>query len=133
MLFATLAAAALPGFPTPDYILPTAPFFSVDHDTIACTDGPLPPSAPPTDGVHQRGMPLSHLQHSNELCVTATPQHRMMLGDVNGSNTVDGDDIAGFVRVILNASIAGDNAACAEYCLGSIAANTDAFANALVN
>jgi hypothetical protein len=139
LLFATPDCAAVPGFPTPDYILNAAPFFSVVNDTIACTGWPnfvYAAGGLPTDGVHSRnvGGVITCNTPTNYAGTTATLNIGCtMLGDVDGSGTVDGGDIAGYVRVVLNASIAGDNAACAEYCLGSVAANTDAFANALVN
>jgi len=140
-LLATLDCAALPGFPTPDRILNAAPFFSVVNDTLTAPGWPpnfvYTAGQLPTDGVHSRnviGPVIACNTPTNYAGATITLNLGCsMLGDVNGSGTVDGEDIAGYVRVILNTPDVGDNAACAEYCLGSIAANTDAFVNVLVN
>lgn len=140
-LLATPACAALSGFPTPDRILNAAPFFSIVNDTITASGWPpamtYAAGQLPTDGVHSRnviGTVIACNTPTNFAGATITLNLGCsMLGDVNGSGGVDGDDIAGYVRVILNTPDVGDNAACAEYCLGSIAANTDAFVNALVN
>jgi hypothetical protein len=51
-----------------------------------------------------------------------------LLGDVNGSANVNGDDVAGFVRVKLGNPIGGDNPACANYNTGTLAGDVAAFA-----
>lgn len=139
LLFATPAAAALPGFPTPNYILPAAPFFSTVNDTVTATGwGSFVYAAGglPTDGVHSLG-PLgviACMTPRNYAGATATLNLGCtMLGDVNGDGFVDGGDVGGFVRSSIGVPVFGDNAACAEYCLGSVAANTAAFVNDLLN
>jgi hypothetical protein len=57
LLFATPAFAALPGAPTPDYIIPagSVPFFATTGDILACTGWPsmiIAPGQLPTDGIH---------------------------------------------------------------------------------
>lgn len=57
LLFATAAFAALPGAPTPDYIIPAGsiPFFSTANDTLACSGWPsmiIGAGQLPTDGIH---------------------------------------------------------------------------------
>jgi hypothetical protein len=49
-----------------------------------------------------------------------------LLGDMNGDGSVDGGDIAGFVRVKLGSPGGGDIAACANYG-GSLEEDTAAF------
>lgn len=139
LLFATPACAALPGFPTPDYTLNAAPFFSVVNDTIACTGWPnfvYGSGGLPTDGVHSRnaGGIITCNTPKNYAGVTATLNIGCTTpGDVDGSGILDGNDIAGFVRVSLGSPIGGDNAACAEYCTGSLSSNVDAFVTDLLN
>jgi hypothetical protein len=138
LLFATQAFADLPGAPTPDYILPPGPFFSLDHDTIACTGWPnfvFASGGLPLDGVHSRntGGVIACNSPTNYAGQTATLNIGCALqGDMDGSGVVDGDDVEAFVRATLNASLPGDNAACAEYCLGGVAAHTAAFVDDLL-
>ena len=48
-------------------------------------------------------------------------------GDVNDDGVRDGLDIAGFVRVKLNAALPGDNPACANYGTGTVPGDTALF------
>lgn len=141
LLFATPACAALPGFPTPNYVLPAGqvPFFNVVADTVAASGwGSFTYSAGglPTDGVHSRGpggaiacaTPRNYAGTQITLNIGCTTP-----GDVNGSGLLDADDIAGFVRVKLGAPIGGDNVACAEYCTGSVASEVNAFVFDILN
>jgi hypothetical protein len=142
-LIATPDCAALPGFPAPDRILPAAsvPFFSVVNDTISVPGWPpnmvYAAGQLPTDGVHSRnviGPVIACNTPTNYAGATITLNLGCsVMGDVDGSGILDGNDVAAYVRVILNTPILGDNAACAEYCLGTVEANTDAFVNALVS
>jgi hypothetical protein len=141
LLFATPAAAALPGMPTPNYIFPagSVPFFSINGDSISYTpfdtftfSGALLPK----DGVHSLNRNLSVGCNSPRNFAGQTGSINVgctVPGDVNGSGALDGADIAGFVRVILGAPAVGDNAACAEYCMGSVALNIAALVNDLLN
>lgn len=141
LLFATPDCAALPGFPTPNYILNAAPFFSVVNDTVSGSGWPpamtYAAGGLPTDGVHSRnviGPVIACNTPTNYAGATTTLNLGCStLGDVNGSGVLDGGDIAAYVRVITNSATVGDNAACAEYCLGSIDANTAAFVTDMVN
>ena len=134
MLFATPAFAALPGVPTPDYILPagSVPFFSINGDTVSYVPyGTMTfgSGALPIDGVNSlnAGGVIAAASPRNYAGTTASINLCPLRGDMDGSGAVDGGDIAGFVRVILGAAQAGDRATCAEYCTGSIAGNVAAF------
>jgi hypothetical protein len=141
LLIATPAFAALPGAPTPDYVLPlsSVPFFSTTGDTILYTGldtftfgaGILP-----TDGVHA-------LRRSDSAIVCNSPANYAqvegfvnvdcdMQGDVDGSGAVDGGDVSAFLRVVLGNPDVGDNAACAEYCEATLAASIVAFVDDLL-
>ncbi len=49
------------------------------------------------------------------------------LGDVDGSTTVDGNDVAGFVRIKLGNPAPGDNELCADYGTGTLEDDVAAF------
>lgn len=133
LLFATPDFAALPGAPAPDYVFPvgSVPFFSTGGDTIRYTPwdtlniGPVP-----TDGVNSLNRDMStgcntptnfdgQTGSVNVGCTT--------LGDVDGSGSVNGGDIPGFIRALIGSPEASDNTACAEYCLGNVADTVNAF------
>lgn len=56
-----------------------------------------------------------------------------LIGDVSGDGAVNGDDVAGFVRVKLGAPSAGDRENCAAYGTGSAAGDAAAFAADLLD
>jgi hypothetical protein len=144
LLFATPAYAALPGVPAPNYIFPSTsvPFFSTTNaetiaytpwDTISFAAGALP-----TDGVHSLNrvggtLVVGCATPKNYAGVTMTLNLACsMAGDVDGNGSVDGRDIAGFVRAKLGTPDGGDNAACAEYCTGTLNGDVTAFVNDLL-
>lgn len=51
----------------------------------------------------------------------------LLPGDVDGSTTVNGADIAGFVRVKLGNPDAADNETCADYGTGTFEGDVAAF------
>lgn len=61
------------------------------------------------------------------------PQPCTLLGDINGDSVVDGQDIAGYVRVKMGTPDGGDNASCADYGNGNLDDDTNDFINDLVN
>ncbi len=135
LLIATPAFAALPGVPTPNYVIPvgSVPFFSTSGDTVAYSiyhsltfaAGQLP-----TDGVHSLEAGLATPCNTPTNFAGATTTINLACGtkgDINGNTLVDGDDIAGFVRVVSGAPAGGDNVMCAEYCTGSVVGNIAAF------
>jgi len=139
LLIATPAFAALPGAPTPDYVLPagSVPFFSTAGDTLNYV--PYDPSfvfgAVPTDGVHALARngsvvcnsPENYAQQAGFVNVNCSLQ-----GDVDGSGSIDGGDVAAFLRVVTGNADVGDNAACAEYCEDTLAATVAAFVSDLL-
>jgi len=140
LLFATPAFAATPGVPTPDYVFPagSVPFFSAGGDTIGYTPYDLWTfgALVPTDGVNSlnRNLTTGCNTPMNYAGQTATINFGCgTLGDVDGSGTVDGGDIAGFIRTITGNPELGDQEACAEYCLGSVADTVDAFVADVLN
>ncbi len=144
LLFATPAAAALPGMPTPDYIITDAapdqvPFFrtttaesmtyGAPYDTLSWTAGALP-----LDGFRSLNDGLivacntprnyaGAIGHVNVNCPT--------LGDVNNDGTLDGLDVADFVQAKLGQPV--PNSACAEYCTGSLNGDIIAFVSDLLS
>lgn len=139
LLFATPAFAALPGAPTPDGTFPAnfAPFFNKNGDGVSYVGfdtfnfGPVP-----TDGLHslQRDLTTPCNSPTNYAGVTGTVNLNCSLrGDVNNSGIRDGDDISAFVRVKLGAPVGGDNAACAEYCTGTLDGDIQGFVNDLLS
>ncbi len=140
VLIATPACAALPGMPTPDYVLPAGlvPFITLAGDSISyvpfntLTFGA---GALPTDGVHSLNAnlttgcnsPTNYAGQSGSVNVSCP-----LKGDVDGSGARDGHDVAAFARVAAGTPIAGDNAMCAEYCTGTLAGNITAFVNDLL-
>jgi hypothetical protein len=138
--FATLFAA-LPGSPTPNYIIPpgSVPFVRViGGDTITYVPYHslvIPNGALPTDGVK------SYYMNGTTSC--NTPKNYAGLGgtinagctlqgDVNNDSKVDGDDVGAFVRAKMSLSLVGESPACAEYCTGSLATDITAFVNDLL-
>ncbi len=144
LLFATPAAAALPGFPTPNYIFSdvapddevpffrttTAEFIEYDPwDTLSWGAGALP-----LDGIHSL--------NGNGVVVCSSPTNYAgvtgsvnlncpMLGDVNDDGAVDGLDVHDFVQAKLGGVV--PNAACAEYCTGSLNGDIIAFVDDLLS
>ena len=140
ILIATPAFAELPGVPTPDYVLPAGmvPFFALAGDSVAyfpystLTFGA---GALPTDGVHSLNLNLTTGCNSPTNYAGATGHINLacpLKGDVDGNVVLDGLDIAGFVRVLTGTPLPSDNAACTEYCTGSVAGNVTAFVNDLL-
>ncbi|MCB9852295.1 MAG: hypothetical protein H6819_04305 [Phycisphaerales bacterium] len=141
LLIATPAFAALPGAPTPDYVLPagSVPFFSPAGDSVRYV--PLDTftfgaGVVPTDGI------LSLNRDGSVGC--NTPENYAgdvgfvnlgctLQGDVDGSGAVDGGDVAAFVRVILGSPEVTDSPACAEYCDDTLAGTILAFVSDLLN
>jgi len=140
VLIATPAFAALPSAPTPDYILPalTVPFFSTGGDTIRYVPWDtfvFGAGALPTDGVNSLNRDLSTGCNTPTNYAGQTGQVNVgctLLGDVDGSGTVDGNDVAAFVRAKLGTQLAGDAPACAEYCTGTFAGDIAAFVATLL-
>lgn len=56
----------------------------------------------------------------------------LLRGDVNQDETLNADDIAGFVRAKLGVPALGDEPACADYETGDLATDTDAFVEDLL-
>lgn len=140
ILIATPAFAALPGAPTPDYILPpgSVPFFAtggdsvryVPYDTYTFGAGIVP-----TDGVqslNRDGSVGCNTPENYAGVVGFVNAGCGTPGDVDGSGAVDGADVAGFVRVITGNPDVGDNAACAEYCEETLADTILAFVGDLL-
>ncbi|GJQ25135.1 MAG: hypothetical protein HBSAPP02_01670 [Phycisphaerae bacterium] len=138
LLIATPDCAALPGFPTPNYIIPagSVPFFNTGGDFVKyAVYDTLTFASVPTDGVHSLNAGLVVACNTPTNFAGATGSINLgcsMLGDVNGSGGLDGGDIAGFVRVKTGTPIGGDNVACAEYCTGTLAGDIAAFVNDLL-
>lgn len=57
----------------------------------------------------------------------------VLLGDVNQDDSLNADDIAGFVRAKLGAPLPEDEPACADYETGSLELDTAAFVDDLLN
>jgi hypothetical protein len=141
ILIATPAFAALPGAPTPDYILPpgSVPFFAIAGDSVRYvpydtytfgagvvpTDGVLSLNRDGSVGCNTPENTAGQIGFVNAGC--GTP------GDVDGSGVVDGGDVAAFVRVITGAPAVGDNTACAEYCQATLADTILAFVGDLLS
>lgn len=141
ILIATPAFAALPGAPTPDYILPpgSVPFFAttgdsvryVPYDTFTFGVGIVP-----TDGVHslnRNGSVGCNTPENYAGVVGFVNAGCSMQGDVDGSGSIDGDDIAAFIRVVLGTPDLDDQTECAEYCEDSLADTIVAFVSDLLN
>jgi len=139
LLFATPACAALPGFPTPDYVLNAQPFFSTVADTVTATGwGSFTYSAGglPTDGIHSLnpgGAIACNTPKNYAGQTTLLNLNCPMQGDVDGNGSFDGGDISAFVRVVLGTPAPGDNVMCAEYCAVSVAGNVAAFVTDLLD
>lgn len=141
LLFGTPAFAALPGAPPCDYVFPagSVPFFSIVSDSVSYVPWDtmsFGPGGLPSDGVHSRnaGGVIACNSPKNFAGVTGSINVGCSLpGDVNGSGGTNGDDIPGFVRIALGAALPGDNAACAEYCTGTLPGNIAAFVADLLN
>lgn len=143
LLLATPAFVGLPGAPTPDYVFPagSVPFINIvgaantvaysPYDSWSYGAGLLP-----LDGVHSLvrslatpcNTPTNYAGQSGTINLGCS-----LLGDCDNSGMIDGSDIAAFVRAQLGTSIPADKPVCAEYCQGSLAANTNAFVNDLLN
>src|SRR5438552_1105626 len=130
VLLATPAFAALPGAPTPNYTIP-AGFFATTGDSVSYTPWDtftFGAGALPTDGIHSLNRDFNtNIQTvacntpTNYAGQTATVNVGCSLpGDVDGSGTVDGSDIAAFVRAKLGTPDPADHPGCAEYCTGSL-------------
>lgn len=141
LLYATPACAALPGFPTPDGVIPagSVPFFSVNGDSVSyfpyntLTFGP---GVCPTDGIHSLGPSLVVGVNSPKNYAGTTISIDVscaLKGDVNNNGVRDGDDVAAFVRAKLGTPNAGDNVFCADYCTGNLDGDVAAFVNDLLS
>lgn len=144
LLFATPAAAALSGFPTPDYVFPSnfVPFITTTGDTIqyfGFSSETFGAGQLPTDGVHSL---TTYLGSRSINCASPTNFNGVtgsinlgctLLGDVDNSGSRDGNDIAAFVRAVLGTPQLTDSPTCAEYCTGTLAGNIAAFVNDLLS
>ncbi|HUN82183.1 MAG TPA: hypothetical protein VMV81_11820 [Phycisphaerae bacterium] len=144
LLFATPAAAALPGMPTPDYVFPSnmVPFINPAGDTIqyfGFSSETFGAGQLPTDGVHSL---TTYLGTRSVNCATPTNFNNVsghinlgctLLGDVDNNGSRNGNDISAFVRVVLGTPQLTDNATCAEYCTGTLSGNIAAFVNDLLS
>jgi serralysin len=141
LLFATPAFAALPGAPTPDFIFPAnmVPFFETDGDIVSYNpydSFSFAIDTLPTDGVHSllKNLTTPCNTPTNYAGQTGTVNTACSLrGDVDSSGTRNADDIAAFIRVKLGTPGGGDNAACAEYCTGTLGGDVQGFVNDLLS
>ncbi|MCA9256511.1 MAG: hypothetical protein KDA33_12775 [Phycisphaerales bacterium] len=141
ILIATPAFAALPGAPTPDYVLPAGavPFFATTGDSVRYV--PLDTftfgaGLVPTDGVHslnRDGVVGCNTPENYAGDVGFVNLGCSLQGDVDGSGIVDGNDIAAFVRVLSGNPEPGDSPACAEYCQDSLSDTILAFVSDLLS
>jgi hypothetical protein len=108
LLLATASFAALPGAPTPDYIIPAGsiPFFNIAGDTVRYgVYDTFAFGAVPTDGVHSFNRvggvavnsPTNYAGQTGS--VDANPSHA---GDLNCDGAVNNFDIDPFVLALTN-------------------------------
>ncbi len=153
VLIASQGFADLCGAPTPNYIIPNGmmpQFFSLTADNvrfevygnIQFTAGQLP-----LDGINSLHRAVSGPAPNNPFVAPNSPRNYAGVvgaidlsnpcpttaGDIDGSGAVDGNDIAGFTRILLDTPDAGDSQACFDaYCDPTPEGKISAFVDDLI-